>query len=472
MAATAASVVQSNRPAFLGSLLRRRRQFVQGLVDKHRTRHGRSLVTAATGSGALPQLPGLRAVTDAHMAELNSAPRPVLLHCGLSWSPRSCRVAERLSEWSLSDGTSQGVICATADVATAPQLTQDRHIKSVPTVLLLRGGKAEVREDGVDVNGLDRILAAASTYHAVSSADSVPENVLPAQALAVAEELERQGANPETVGLWYSAVLQEQESDINNDVGVLEFRALLGVMRSLLRQFETSPVLDSSKEKLANQVAALLGQLHGQHVESLEGHRQDSDSVNQLVARAELIADAWATGATTKVLEEEVEVLNLYADGHEDKAVHAALKWYQRSAFRNFDGLIDAYTSPERRMPDRRVNLPKHSLFAAPDFACDLDKLPGPAAPRALLRRLFAALGPRHTLVQTALAELEFLLDTKKFVPFFTRRICLPMGGPPVIGRGTGRRNGMSKPYWIFYGPDRAYPNTRPMGSPHGDKND
>jgi len=260
-------------------------------------------------------------------------------------------------------------------------------------------------------------------------------------------------------------------------------------MRSLLQQLEAASAADTIREVLVNQVATLLGQLHDQHTECLEGRGLDPLSVNQLVARAELIADAWAARVTTNALEkeevdvsarvttnalekEEVDVLNFYANGCEEKAVQAALRWYQRSAFRNFDGLIDAYTSPERRMPERRGSLPQHSLFAHTDLACDLDKLPGPAAPRALLGRLFDALGPRHSLVQKALAELEFLLDTKKFVPFHTRRICLPMGGPPVIGKGTGRRNGFSKPYWIFYGPNRAYPNTRPMGSPHCDKKD
>lgn len=36
-----------------------------------------------------------------------------------------------------------------------------------------------------------------------------------------------------------------------------------------------------------------------------------------------------------------------------------------------------------------------------------------------------------------------------RFIPFHTRKIRIRRGGPPTTGRGTGKRSGFSKRYWI-----------------------
>ncbi|CAK0827551.1 unnamed protein product, partial [Prorocentrum cordatum] len=65
-----------------------------------------------------------------------------------------------------------------------------------------------------------------------------------------------------------------------------------------------------------------------------------------------------------------------------------------------------------------------------------------------------------------ARAELEFLLDTKKHVPFYTRIVYCRRGGRPVWGWGTGKRSGFSRRYWLVWGPGTKYRNSRREWAP------
>lgn len=51
-----------------------------------------------------------------------------------------------------------------------------------------------------------------------------------------------------------------------------------------------------------------------------------------------------------------------------------------------------------------------------------------------------------------------------RFVRFYTRLIRSRRGGAPTTGRGTGKRSGFSKRYWICW-PNTFYPNTKPLVS-------
>ncbi|CAE7440432.1 CPK1 [Symbiodinium sp. KB8] len=128
-------------------------------------------------------------------------------------------------------------------------------------------------------------------------------------------------------------------------------------------------------------------------------------------------------------------------------------------------------------IPDRRGSVPSQSLYSRVEGLPRDFEAAGPTAPRAILRRLLAAgideefREGKESLVSSALADLAFLLDRREFVPFFTRKIFRGKGGAPRTGRGTGKRSGFSKRYWIRY-KDTFYPNTKKMGTPHCDKND
>merc|ERR1712192_52598 len=143
-----------------------------------------------------------------------------------------------------------------------------------------------------------------------------------------------------------------------------------------------------------------------------------------------------------------------YAAGRYEEALAAALAWYKKTAGGDIAGLVDAYHQPPRRIPDRRGGrgVPSSSVFAlGGPCACSLEDAPGPATARAMLRRLFSALGPQHELVGQARAKLEFLLDRKPWVPFHTRFIRIRRGGPPRVGKGTGSRSGYSRLYWALW---------------------
>jgi len=374
-------------------------------------------------------------------------------------------VAARLAEWAQTNGANAGVLCASADLQAAPRIIHERNITSFPAVVLMRGGKVERRADGADVGALERLLEEAGVYShtATGTEPAAPDKsgLLPRQALAVAEDLEQQGASPATVASWYQQIVEDGSSSAL----LLAFRARLGLLRCALAEAEAA---GPAAPAAADGARAALEALREHHEEELQGELQDAVEVGRLLARAALLADHWEGAAAG----EEAEVLRLHAEGKVQEAVAAALAWYQSAAGGDIQGLVASYSSPERRIPERRGEVPSKSVFAGESLALDLDDAPGPAAARAVLCRLFDALGHQHEVVAKARAELEFLLDRKPFVPFFTRRIRARKGGPPLVGRGTGKRSGYSKRYWIMYGPERCIINNRPMGSPHCDKND
>jgi len=420
-----------------------------------------SLRVAGQCRRATFQSGSVRAVGDADAMALASEVRPVVLHCGVEWSARSRAVAARLEEWARSDGESAGVLCVQADLGNTPRLVEERHIRGVPTVLLLRGGRTERRADSADIPALERVLNAASAYclDAVTAADAEPRD-----ALAAAEELVRRGVpDPVDAAALYSRAL-------TGGGPPLAFRARLGLLKCALMSAGNTPLPPA---EVITKAAAALAELRTHHQEELVprscsgGVGADALAVSMLVAHAELLVDAWECGV---LADDRSEVLRLYAEGHKDAAVDAALAWYQREAAGDIEGLVAAYCSSERRISDREGDVPLTSVYALEAFASE----PAAAfiAPRALLRRLFAALGPTHELVNRARAELEFLLDRRKWVPFHTRHILLRLGGKPKAGRGTGSGSGYSKMYWVAWSPDRMYKNQKPMGGPHTDKGD
>merc|ERR1712048_119671 len=132
--------------------------------------------------------------------------------------------------------------------------------------------------------------------------------------------------------------------------------------------------------------------------------------------------DAWA-GSTSSSNLVEVDVLRLYAAGQHQEAVHLALKGYKRKTLGDLKSLIVAYCQPERPIPDasREAN-PLNSVWGCAQMENEINSIPGPTAERALIRRLFRALGPKSEITMKAIAELEFLFDREKWVPFHTRR--------------------------------------------------
>jgi hypothetical protein len=287
-------------------------------------------------------------------------------------------------------------------------------------------------------------------------------------AVAAADELLRQNASVEGMDgeqVWLLAETSYRNA-LEND-SAFAFRARLGLLRcAMLRTsamfMSDSPV--STADAVDNAVSLLeeIREKHGSEVEVNE--RTDAGAISCFLGHAQLLLDAWQQKSSC---EEEQLVLSNYAAGQVEEALTEALVWYQQEALTNMEGLVEAYLLPERRLSDREGDLPPTSVFANESVRWDTAQLPCPVAPRALLRRLFAALGPRNEHAEKARVELEFLLDRKRWVPFHTRHLVTRRGGMPKGGRGTGSGDGFSKKYWIAYGSERAYKNTKPMGGPH-----
>lgn len=274
----------------------------------------------------------------------------------------------------------------------------------------------------------------------------------------------RNGQLPEAVDLYRRAISAGPSPQ--------DFRARVGLLRCAVKSSEAA-AQDPVPKELSERVAASLWDLLDHHEEELlsgscldavQGSEQSLRTIAMEVAHAELLVDAWLSESDG----EEKDVLRMYATGSVAEALQAALKWYQRAAANDIGSLIESYMAPNRYVTDRPGTVPEDSLFASvPSLRCDLDDAPGPARPRAMLRRLIAALGPRHKLVSDARADLTFLLDRKPHVPFFTRNTFKLKGGGPERGRGTGSGSGYSKPYWIYWGPGRDTRNPKKMGGPH-----
>lgn len=381
-----------------------------------------------------------------------------MLHCGAAWSARSREVAERLSEWARPGGAGESILCATSDLEALPNLISERNIKGVPTVLLLRGGRTERRADGADTAALERVLAAASAYDAemrkvLASAEGAPT---PQTLVAAGDELLRQGGDPVTAAQAYRRALDAG--------GPFAFRARLGLLGCILRRVAAVDMQIPPRDLVA-EASSALADLVTHHGPDLAGEAEDAGALARQVAHAELLVDAWE--GHTAGDDDERKVLQHYADGDPGAAVDAALRWYQREAGGDIEGLIEAYCSPERRFSDREGDLPPTSIYTQPMLERGFDEQPGPTRPRALLRRLFMALGSTHEIVSQARAELELLLDRRRHVPFYTRRLFVRQGGMPKLGRGTGSRSGYSRVYWIAWGPGTYYRNSKPMGGPH-----
>jgi len=418
--------------------------------------------------GSPPAAAGqLRVVGDGDVDQLVRGGQPFLLHFGVRWSTRSRAVESRLAEWVVAEGDGAGLLCAAVDVETSPRVVAQQHIRSVPTVLFVQHGRVQQRADGADVTALERILAAARGVSSAMSSRPTAEQP-PQELLAAAEELVRRRADPSAVLTLYREILESKDGSARN----FAFRARLGILGCALRAVEggraqTPPPGSPVDQGPIDQLGAALADLVASHEAELRGDGEDAEEVARLVAHAGLLVDAWAGSAAG----EELEVLRHYYQGEAQAAVDAALRWYQRAAGSDIPGLVLSYCM-QGDFPDKPHLVPSTSYMRKENFAFALDDAPGPAVPRALLRRLFTALGPTHEIVHRARADLEFLLDTKRWVPFHTRFIQLRKGGRPQTGRGTGKRSGASRRYWLAWGPGTTYRNTKPMGSPHCDKND
>jgi len=296
----------------------------------------------------------------------------------------------------------------------------------------------------------------------------------PAKIFAAAEELLRSTSElGSTRPLEEAALARVSRSEVLYQTllpaGPYGFRARLGLLRCALLKatVERSGELPAPAAREA--AGAALEELHRHHGAELYGSEgEDAAEIARFIAHAELMIDAWQ-GAPD---EDTRQVLQHYADGQPEAALDTALAWYKQEAGGDTEGLVYAYSLPERRLSDRPGDIAPQSIYSQEPFAGDLSEAPGPVASRAMLRRLLTALGPKHELVTKTLAELEFLLDRKRWVPFHTRQIVLRKGGKPKVGRGTGSGTGYSKMYWVAWGPGRMYKNQKPMGGPHTNKHD
>ena len=90
-------------------------------------------------------------IAERDLQALCDSPKPLLVHCGTAWSQRSQRVAAALAEWN------NGELPVYAlDLEASPETIGARHIKGVPTLLLLRKSQVEARADGADLEERDR----------------------------------------------------------------------------------------------------------------------------------------------------------------------------------------------------------------------------------------------------------------------------------------------------------------------------
>eukprot|EP00435_Cladocopium_sp_Y103_P023486 s1324_g5.t1 len=410
-------------------------------------------------AAALRSFSVLTPINDAKFKALCDTPAtPFLVHCGAAWSQRSKRVADALAEWNSGE-----LKIYSLDLSTAPETIEKRHIKGIPTLLLMREKRVEARADGADLQDLERLKEAARAYVRLSSPEDAADALKTAEVMWDAKNV--------------SAAQQLYRRALEGDLQDAAFRARLGLVKCAVQVLEKASASD--KESQVKELQSALDELRKHHEEELLGGgeqvRVDGQQQTILLAHAELLLDAWTEDDRSV---EEKNILKLWACGERKKALEEALKWYRTVAGNDIPGLVAAYCLPERRMLDRPHSIPVRSIYAQmPELATDSESL-GPGAPRALLRRMLLAAmdkdfleaqGP--SLLSESLADLAFLLDRKEFIPFHTRKTRCRRGGAPHTGRGTGKRSGFSKRYWICW-PNTLYPNTKKMGSPHCDKND
>eukprot|EP00434_Breviolum_minutum_P021510 symbB.v1.2.018982.t1/scaffold1531.1/size113404/1 len=411
-----------------------------------------------------------KALCDSQLTPSNAT--PFLVHCGASWSQRSQRVADALAEWDSGD-----LPIYSLDVSRSPKAISQRHIKGIPTLLLMRENRIEARADGADLKDLERLKSAAKPYVKLSNVDSDAASILKS-----AEVMLNSGGVIKARELFQQAL----KGPIHDGA----YRARLGLVKCAKQVLEEACATDKPEPSLVKalfsqlpahlqtllvmqqDLATALAELKEHHEEELLGSgeevRVDAQQQTIMLADAELLVDAWSLDESR--CEEETKILQLWARGERESAFQQALKWYQSTAGNDIPGLIASYLLPERRMLDRPGAIPRRSIYAQrPELAADSES-PGPTVPRALLRRMSLAAMDRNflegkpSLLAKSLAELAFLLDRKEFIPFHTRKIRIRRGGPPTTGRGTGKRSGFSKRYWICW-PDTVYPNSRKMAT-------
>ncbi|CAE7417491.1 unnamed protein product, partial [Symbiodinium pilosum] len=418
--------------------------------------------------------------------DLAVGPQPVLVHCGADWSKRSREVASALADWA-SANNSGSLVCRSLDVESCPATVRARHIKGLPTLLLLTRGRTFARADGANLADLQRLLDMAGPL-----LQDTPEDSLDcSHALQAAEEALARADG--TAGLEKAERLFQRALSSEPGRSDRAFRVRLGLVQTALEaqtphraaghEDEPADPAAASAAPPAERVEALtsaLSELSRHHEQELPGASElpapDALDCAVQLAHAELVADAWAPDAD--VSEKENHILRLWARGYRKAAMTEALEWYRMEAGTDTSGLIESLIAPERFIPDRRGAVPSRSVYSYVEGLPRDFQAAGPTASRALLRRMLAAAvddkfkeGKPNSLVADALADLTFLLDRKEFVRFFTRRVWLGNGGAPRTGRGTGKRSGFSKRYWIRY-KETFYPNTKKMGTPHCDKND
>jgi len=180
-------------------------------------------------------------------------------------------------------------------------------------------------------------------------------------------------------------------------------------------------------------------------------------------------AEAWRRELNSIIASNEMDVESERTNAEEElrQALHCALQWYKAEAEEDLDGMLEAYCSPDRALPDGPDDVVSNSVWTAEPLACNFETLRPFQRARSLIRLLFSAVGPDHDITRWARAELAVLLDRRKHVPFFTRRFWKRRGGGPELGRCSGRTSGYPRRYWIAWGPGTFYPNTKPMGGPH-----
>mmetsp|Transcript_74606 Transcript_74606/g.207367 ORF Transcript_74606/g.207367 Transcript_74606/m.207367 type:complete len:488 (+) Transcript_74606:206-1669(+) len=407
-------------------------------------------------------------VGDDGIAALIATGRPIILHCGIDWSPESKLLADRLREWASTplDGATSAertVICASADLRDAPRFSKERRIRSLPAVLFFRGGKVEQRMDGARVVNLERMLEVVRLYEGCEHVAPDVE-LSPAARLQVVDELTRRGAEPSRIAPLCRQILEAGPS-------LHSFRARWFLLQALLRTAEAAEGVPPPAE-IVDEMTMVLTDFYEHHERELLGSTLDSLAVMKAVAHAGLLVDFWAGLADG---EEEAEALRLYAAGSMKQALDVALLGYKRAAGGDIKSLVLSVMQsdrPQYEIPRAVPYTPKDSVWCLEPLASEIANLPGPVAQRALLRRLFTALGPRNDLVIRAMTDLEFLLDTKQWLRWKTRRIFLRKGGKPKLGHGTGKRSGYSKGYQLAWDLWRLRVNTKKMNGGFSDKND
>jgi len=293
----------------------------------------------------------------------------VVLHCGVAWSGKSQETRARLAQWADTDGITKDVICATINVENAPEFIMKQGIRSIPTLLLLQGGKTKHRVDGADVGALEEFLTGIDMYtNGVRPAPSTDPKCEtdPLVAFARAQELQLEETDS---SLEHAVKLYQQVLQGGSEVQPFAFQVRVGILDCAVKRL----VAKDSKLELAKDVCAALSDLRTSHRLELdmENAGADTGKVTKLIAHAELLSDAFSGNVTG----EEHDILQLYA-AHDDKkpAMKAALSWYQKqAAAHNMLGLMQDYCLTNRSIPDKEGSLPGFSVFADEPFLSSME---------------------------------------------------------------------------------------------------